>query len=332
MHMEIHVGDWKKQPPFRLLFTVLGFISFVLLFLVHVEWFQVKFDYAFGRMAHVRDFHAPLLYYMFLGMLILMIWCGALAVQQWVLRKNIMQEGALRIKPLSESKALSESRIAVERIRHQNLSKFVITSFSETKYIYRNLDGEVRREWKMKAVDTSVNFYPINIRVKERADPVACLQDIHLRVEGQDAHREVVLLSGNSTAHEISALLVFVPPLDPNDKAPLLLTLEYEWKGMWRNLATDEHEDFQWSLDSLENIASVELEILVEPGIDRVFECNITRKSQEAGAKLESIERRRDREVFQWKGYKYSLNNAPGRAEHSILTTLRRPEPTNATR
>lgn len=317
--MAIKLADLKEQHPIRLLLVVLGLFSSVVFVLTHIEWTQNKFDLWVAHLAGLDHFHSTTLFYFVFTVCLALVWCAAFAITQWRLRKAVTVHG-----DGGAAKALRETTLAVENIIYdQDLSKYALVSYKDTRYIHRNFDGDVRREWEIKAVKVPVHFYPVTIRVQEQAESVWYLEQIGLEVQDSKPEHKVVVLPGKSGPHNVSALLVFVPPIDPSESEPRKLVLKYEWKAMWKQLASDEHEHFEWELDSLQTIPFIEFEVLLEQGGDRVLTFEDVRQSKKLLP--EPIERKHGNSAYPWKGYKCRAANVEaGHSKHPLLVRLRR--------
>jgi len=297
-------GKWFEQHPLRMILSILGSVLVLGAFLKsldaihqHLDSFVqlgLQIDWANKTVATSYGLFSILLLVPILLVIFSCLYVHALLTRSGKPQKKILDGMMRAVKRIGEQLLPEE---------HKHIKSFV--NVKNIYFINKNFDGEVYREYEIRATKGSLHFWEITSGVEAEADSVSGPDDIDFKIR-DDSSRGVSYLPTVISPKKLAALAFFLPRIEPEEETPRKIIVTYKWPGMFKRLRDRKYEPYSWVLESVELIKSAEFHFYLEQGDGQILEGEV------AGPRFGVVNHNAIHPEKQWRGITYSFENAPG--------------------
>jgi hypothetical protein len=172
-----------------------------------------------------------------------------------------------------------------------------------TYHISRNFDTQVHRRYVIAAGKGPLHFWESSVFASGDADPAEAFTDIDYRLISRTPGADLVYLPTRDERFSKAASIYFLPFIEPGLTRELEVV--YRWPHLFRQLANQGWEKFEFDLNSVEPIQFFELEVFLEGGSGGNLFCSEV-GVQLPGRVLETAVNDRG-----WFGWRYSGRDIP---------------------
>src|SRR6267154_3225330 len=219
------VRKWFEQHPVRMILSILGGIILLGGFLKSLDAIHnhldsviqtgLQIDWKNKSVATIAGLFGVLLAVPVLLVIFFCLYVHALLTRSGRPQKKILDGMMRAVQRIGEQLLPQE---------HMHIKSFV--TVKNTYLIDKNFNGEVRREYEIRATSGSLHFWEITSGVEHEADSVSGPDEINFKIR-DGFGKEMSYLPTKINPKKLAALAFFLPRIEPEEERPRKIVVTY---------------------------------------------------------------------------------------------------------